>query len=50
MGLMFHRALEQAGMPTERVIYPGEGRPIKQPRQREDVRRRTIAGFGRVGK
>jgi dipeptidyl aminopeptidase/acylaminoacyl peptidase len=50
MGQMFHRALEQAGVATEMVIYPGEGHPIKQPRHREDVLRRVLAWFERYGK
>jgi acylaminoacyl-peptidase len=50
MGRMFHRALEQTGVPTELVIYPGEGHPIKQPRHREDMLRRTLAWFDRFGK
>jgi len=50
MGQAFHRALEQAGVPTEMVIYPGEGHPIKTPRHREDVFRRVLAWFERYGK
>jgi dipeptidyl aminopeptidase/acylaminoacyl peptidase len=50
MGLMFYRSLERAGVPTEMVIYPGEGHPIKQPRHREDLLRRILAWFDRYGK
>ncbi|HVE39640.1 MAG TPA: S9 family peptidase [Planctomycetota bacterium] len=50
MGQIFHKALEQAGVPTEMVIYPGEGHPVKQLRHREDVFRRTLAWFDRFGK
>ena len=47
MGLAFHRALLARGVPTEMVIYPGEGHGIRQPRHREDVLRRTLAWFAR---
>ncbi len=50
MGLLFYRSLERAGVPTEMVIYPGEGHPIRQPRHREDVLRRTLAWFDRFGR
>jgi dipeptidyl aminopeptidase/acylaminoacyl peptidase len=50
MGLMFYRSLERAGVPTEMVVYPGEGHPIRQPRHREDMLRRTLAWFERFGK
>jgi dipeptidyl aminopeptidase/acylaminoacyl peptidase len=50
MGLLYHRSLERAGVPTEMVIYPGEGHPIRQPRHREDLLRRTLAWFDRFGR
>jgi dipeptidyl aminopeptidase/acylaminoacyl peptidase len=49
MGLLFYRSLERAGVPSEMVIYPGEGHPIRQPRHREDLLRRTLAWFDRFG-
>jgi dipeptidyl aminopeptidase/acylaminoacyl peptidase len=45
MGRMFHQALRARRVPTELVIYPGEGHGIRQPRHREDVLRRTLAWF-----
>ena len=50
MGLMFHRSLERAGVPTEMVIFPGEGHPIRQPRHRAEALRRTLAWFERYSK
>jgi dipeptidyl aminopeptidase/acylaminoacyl peptidase len=47
MGLAFHRALLARGVPTEMVIYPGEGHGIRQPKHRADVLRRTLAWFAR---
>ena len=47
MGRAFHRALLVGGVPTEMVIYPGEGHGIRQPRHRADVLRRTLAWFAR---
>ena len=34
-------------VPTQMVIYPGEGHGIRQPRHREDVLRRVLAWFER---
>jgi dipeptidyl aminopeptidase/acylaminoacyl peptidase len=45
MGRMFHRALKEAGVETEMVIYPDEGHGIRQLPHREDVLRRTLAWF-----
>jgi dipeptidyl aminopeptidase/acylaminoacyl peptidase len=45
MGRMFYQALRARGVPTQLVIYPGEGHGIRQPRHREDVLRRTLAWF-----
>ena len=50
MGKMFHRALLARGVPTQMVIYPGEGHGIRQPRHREDVLRRTLEWFERHDK
>ena len=50
MGQVFHRALLARGVPTQMVIYPGEGHGIRQPRHREDVLRRTLAWFERYDK
>ena len=47
MGLMYHRALKANGVPTQMVIYPGEGHGIRQPRHREDVLRRVLAWLAR---
>lgn len=47
MGLAFHQALRARQIPTEMVIYPGEGHGIRQPRHREDVLRRTLEWFAR---
>lgn len=47
MGLAWHRALKARRVPTEMVIYPGEGHGIRQPRHREDVLRRVLAWFAR---
>ena len=47
MGRMFHRALRVRGVPTEMVVYPGEGHGIRRPRHRADVLRRTLAWFAR---
>ena len=45
MGRAFHQALRVRGVPTQMVIYPGEGHGIRRPRHREDVLRRTLAWF-----
>jgi len=45
MGRAFHQALSARGVPTQMVIYPGEGHGIRQPRHREDVLRRTLEWF-----
>jgi len=47
MGKMFHRALKEAGTPTEMVIYSDEGHGIRQLPHREDVLRRTLAWFAK---
>jgi dipeptidyl aminopeptidase/acylaminoacyl peptidase len=50
MGTMFYRALKARDVPTQMVIYPGEGHGIRQPRHREDVLRRVLAWFERWSK
>jgi dipeptidyl aminopeptidase/acylaminoacyl peptidase/lysophospholipase L1-like esterase len=45
MGRMFYQALITRGVPTEMVIYPGEGHGIKQPQHQVDVLQRTLAWF-----
>jgi dipeptidyl aminopeptidase/acylaminoacyl peptidase len=49
MGKAFHQALLARGVPTEMVIYPGEGHGIRQPPHREDVYRRVLAWFAKHG-
>jgi dipeptidyl aminopeptidase/acylaminoacyl peptidase len=49
-GALFYQALRTRGVPTEMVIYPGEGHGIRQPRHREDVLRRVLAWFERYDK
>ena len=50
MGRIFHQALRARGVPTELVIYPGEGHGIRQPKHREDVLRRALAWFAKHDK
>ena len=45
MGKMFYRALKEAGVETQMVLYPDEGHPIKQLPHREDVLRRVLDWF-----
>lgn len=45
MGRMYYQALKSRGVPTQMVIYPGEGHGIKDPKHREDVLKRTLAWF-----
>jgi dipeptidyl aminopeptidase/acylaminoacyl peptidase len=47
MGLAWHQALRARRVPTEMVIYPGEGHGIRQPKHREDVLRRVLAWFAK---
>ena len=47
MGKMFYEALRARRVPTQMVIYPGEGHGIRQPRHRDDVLRRALAWFRR---
>jgi dipeptidyl aminopeptidase/acylaminoacyl peptidase len=50
LGLAFHRALKARNVPTQMVIYPGEGHGIRQPRHREDVLKRVLAWFAQHDK
>ena len=50
MGLAFHQALRARRVPTQMVIYPGEGHGIRQPKHREDVLRRLLAWFAKHDK
>jgi dipeptidyl aminopeptidase/acylaminoacyl peptidase len=41
----FWHALRTQGVPTELVVYAGEGHSFRQPKNRVDVMRRTLAWF-----
>ena len=41
----FWHALKTLGVPTELVVYPGEGHSFHQPDHRRDVMERTVAWF-----
>jgi dipeptidyl aminopeptidase/acylaminoacyl peptidase len=41
----FWHALKTEGVPTELVVYPGEGHSFRQMQNRVDVMRRTLAWF-----
>ncbi len=43
----FWHALHDLGVPTETVIYPGEGHGLRDPKNVADLRRREIAWFDR---
>jgi len=43
----FWHALKTLGVPTELVVYPGEGHSFKEPKDRVDVLRRTLEWFQR---
>ena len=43
----FWHALKTLGVPTELVVYPGEGHWFKEPKDRVDVLRRTLEWFQR---
>ena len=45
MGRMFYRALKEAGVETQLVLYPDEGHPIRQLPHREDVLTRVLEWF-----
>jgi len=41
----FWHALHDLGVPTESVIYPGEGHAMRNPKDREDFEQRALAWF-----
>ena len=43
----FWHALNALGVPTESVIYPGEGHAMRNPAHIEDFQRRTLAWFAK---
>jgi dipeptidyl aminopeptidase/acylaminoacyl peptidase len=43
--LEFWHALETLGVPTQLVIYPGEGHHVRAPAHIADITRRTVAWF-----
>ena len=43
----FWHALKTLGVPTELVVYAGEGHAFRKPADRTDVMRRTLAWFNR---
>jgi dipeptidyl aminopeptidase/acylaminoacyl peptidase len=43
----FWRALRRLGVPTQLVVYPGEGHGIRQPDHRRDILRRTAQWLDR---
>ncbi len=43
----FWHALKTLGIPTQLVVYPGEGHAFHDPKDRVDVLRRTLAWFDR---
>jgi dipeptidyl aminopeptidase/acylaminoacyl peptidase len=45
-GLMMHRALRDAGVETELVVYPREGHGFEEPRHVVDRARRVAEWFG----
>ncbi len=50
MGKMYYQALLARKVPSQMVIYPGEGHGIRQPRHRIDVLKRTLAWFAQHDK
>ena len=43
----FWHALATLGVPTQFVVYAGEGHGLREPKDRADARRRTLAWFNR---
>lgn len=43
----FYHALHNFGVPTQFVVYPGQGHGMRDPKARADARRRTLAWFAR---
>jgi dipeptidyl aminopeptidase/acylaminoacyl peptidase len=46
-GYEFWHALKALGVPTELVIYPGEGHAIAKPEHQRDIEQRLLAWFDR---
>ncbi len=44
-GFEFHRALKERGVPTQLVIYPGQGHGIVEPRFQKDLLQRNVDWF-----
>lgn len=49
MGRAYYQSLLARGVPTQMVVYPGEGHGIRQPRHRADVLRRVVSWFNQHG-
>ena len=45
--LEYYTAMKALNVPTDFVVYPGEGHALRREADRDDLRRRTIAWFGR---
>ena len=45
--LEFWHALDTLGVPTSLVVYAGEGHGIREPADRKDIEKRTVAWFDR---
>jgi dipeptidyl aminopeptidase/acylaminoacyl peptidase len=43
----FYHALHTLGVPTQFVVYAGQGHGLKDPKDRADARQRTLAWFAR---
>ena len=46
----YWHALKEMSVPTSLVIYPGEGHRLRDPANRRDMRRRTVAWFDKYVK
>ncbi|WP_419729853.1 prolyl oligopeptidase family serine peptidase [Lichenicola sp.] len=42
----YYTAMQALGVPTDMVVYPGEGHGLNKQADRDDLNRRTIAWFG----
>jgi dipeptidyl aminopeptidase/acylaminoacyl peptidase len=43
----FWHALDSLGVPTESVIYPGEGHAVREPKDIADIEKRSLAWFAK---
>ncbi len=43
----FYHALHTLGVPTSFVVYPGQGHGMRDPADRADIKKRTLAWFAR---